>query len=125
MTLMVSAFILNWVTGFNIIISESILIWAGFIAISLLVIVPYILKFKSKQSKDQQRREEAVRLGANKAVAQHPQIDVFTCIGCGACVAACPEEAIQMKDGKAIIDNKKCKKAGKCIEVCPVDAIAE
>ena len=54
-----------------------------------------------------------------------PKVDKKKCIGCGACVATCPAQAIELKDGKAVIDKKKCEKNGKCIEVCPVSAISE
>lgn len=51
-------------------------------------------------------------------------IDKTKCIGCGACVAVCPVEAISFdEDGKAVIDKTKCIKCGTCEAVCPVDAI--
>lgn len=52
-----------------------------------------------------------------------PWIDKNKCIGCGACVSACPQGAISMKHGKAIIDQNKCTKCGKCLDVCPQEAI--
>lgn len=45
------------------------------------------------------------------------------CTGCGACVHACPVEAICMVDGKAVIDYDLCILCGACVEACPVDAI--
>jgi len=45
------------------------------------------------------------------------------CTGCGACVHACPVEAIRMVEGKAVIDYDLCILCGACVEVCPVDAI--
>ena len=44
------------------------------------------------------------------------------CIGCGACVPACPFDAIVMQEGKAYI-TEKCTMCGACISVCPVEAI--
>ena len=44
------------------------------------------------------------------------------CIKCGACISACPVEAISMKDGKVVIDPKKCISCGTCFAVCPVGA---
>ncbi len=44
------------------------------------------------------------------------------CIGCTACVGACPFGAIVMEDGKALITDA-CTACGACIDVCPVGAI--
>ena len=44
------------------------------------------------------------------------------CIGCGACVPACPFDAIVMQADKAYI-NEKCTMCGACVPVCPVEAI--
>ena len=44
------------------------------------------------------------------------------CIGCGTCIDACPFDAIDMIDDKAVI-NDKCTACGTCIEVCPTEAI--
>jgi len=53
------------------------------------------------------------------------KINQKKCIGCGACIAACPVKAISFKSGKASINQKKCKKCYACIEVCPVNAISK
>ena len=47
------------------------------------------------------------------------------CIGCGLCMFSCPEDAIEFKDGKAIIDPKKCKSCGTCVKRCPTGAIEQ
>ncbi len=53
------------------------------------------------------------------------KIDREKCNGCGACVTACQEGAIQMIDGKAaLIRDDYCDGLGNCLPVCPTDAIA-
>lgn len=55
-----------------------------------------------------------------------PKVDQKTCIGCGACVAVCPEVFELRDDGKAHVKNPKacdtcdCKAAA---DGCPVQAI--
>jgi ferredoxin len=44
------------------------------------------------------------------------------CILCGACLAECPEEAIEEGDPKYIVDPNKCTDCGNCAEVCPTEA---
>ncbi|MBN2108961.1 MAG: 4Fe-4S binding protein, partial [Deltaproteobacteria bacterium] len=52
-------------------------------------------------------------------------IDKKTCIGCGACVKACPNAAVSGEKKKPhTINQKKCIKCGACSEICPVGAVA-
>ena len=57
-------------------------------------------------------------------------ISELKCVGCEACVNACPVQAISMKGGKAIIDQTKCIQCGICVGGnfddylgCPAQAI--
>lgn len=46
------------------------------------------------------------------------------CIGCGLCISACEQGAIQLVDGKAkLISEDYCDGLGNCLPKCPVDAI--
>lgn len=49
------------------------------------------------------------------------------CQGCVArpCVSACSFGAIEIKNGKSVIDGEKCKNCGKCMQVCPYSAIVK
>lgn len=51
------------------------------------------------------------------------EVDEDTCISCGACVDACPVDAITLDD-KAKIDADTCTECGACVDECPVDAIS-
>lgn len=51
-------------------------------------------------------------------------INEALCNGCGLCVSACHEGAIQMVDGKAkLVSDSYCDGLGDCLPACPVDAI--
>lgn len=47
------------------------------------------------------------------------------CQGCLAhpCREVCPKDAIQIRNGRSVIDKDKCIKCGKCKDVCPYGAI--
>ena len=52
------------------------------------------------------------------------KIDEEKCNGCGLCVNACAEGAIEMVDGKAkLVSEVYCDGLGACIGHCPQDAI--
>ena len=52
------------------------------------------------------------------------QIDQEKCNGCGACAAACHEDAIAMVDGKAkLMRDDCCDGLGDCLPACPTGAI--
>jgi pyruvate formate lyase activating enzyme len=44
------------------------------------------------------------------------------CIGCGACVGACPVDAVSLENGTAVTNRPLCTGCGACIEVCPSQA---
>ena len=53
------------------------------------------------------------------------KINQDLCNGCGACVAACHEGAIQMVNGKAVLTREDyCDGLGDCLPACPTDAIS-
>jgi aryl-alcohol dehydrogenase-like predicted oxidoreductase/ferredoxin len=52
------------------------------------------------------------------------RVDRGDCEGCGACAAACPNQAIALgPDGVAAVDHRRCITCGYCAPVCPVRAI--
>ncbi|MCC6672605.1 MAG: NAD(P)-binding domain-containing protein [Planctomycetes bacterium] len=73
-----------------------------------------------------QARSEAQERGSHAARLQHPHIDLTRCIGCGTCIAACPEEGVlDLVHGQAaVIHGSRCVGHGRCAEACPVQAIA-
>ncbi|MBK8101684.1 MAG: NAD(P)-binding domain-containing protein [Planctomycetes bacterium] len=64
--------------------------------------------------------------GSHQARLQHPAIDLSSCIGCGACVRACPEEGVLgVAYGQAmVVHGARCVGHGRCAEACPTGAIS-
>jgi len=59
-----------------------------------------------------------------KVMRKIVKIDEEKCNGCGACVPACAEGALQIIDGKAkLISEIYCDGLGACLGECPQDAI--
>lgn len=80
---------------------------------------------KERTAENLRRLGEAKAKGADKAIAQYPLVDAAACLGCGSCVAACPEhDVLGLVDGVAkVIHGAHCVGHGKCEEACPVGAI--
>ena len=51
-------------------------------------------------------------------------IDKNKCCGSGECIKVCPEKAISIVAGTAVLDPDKCDFDGICIQACPFSAIS-
>jgi thioredoxin reductase (NADPH) len=98
-------------------------------ALPLLAIVALYMR-RQRRIHERHRRvhEEAVAAGMTEPASLHPLIDPSLCLGCGACVKACPEtphhDVLGLINGKAVlIGPTDCIGHGACKTVCPFDAI--
>lgn len=58
-------------------------------------------------------------LSFHRELACYPQ----SCIGCGACVAECPQGAIRLQEGKCQITRALCTACGQCADMCVSEAL--
>jgi len=105
--------------------SESLLLWGFAALVVALIVLPYLRSFRRRARHDRERKEEAAALGIDKPAAQFPYIDPTHCIGCGACVRACPEgDVLGIVGGTAVVVNGlRCVGHARCEAACPVGAI--
>jgi len=102
-------------------------IWMYIIPLGI-VWVGYILVRARKEIRNRRVRDEAVKSGMTEPASIHPLINHNRCIGCGSCVAACPEhpghKVLGLINGKSnLIGPTDCIGHGACKDVCPADAI--
>ncbi len=68
--------------------------------------------------------KEAAEAGLTEPPTLHPVLDLSVCMGSGACARACPEHALGIIKGKAVLINAAhCIGHGACATACPVGAI--
>ncbi|MFA5144592.1 MAG: DUF362 domain-containing protein [Candidatus Omnitrophota bacterium] len=60
---------------------------------------------------------------AKKLIKYYPYVQRDNCIRCAACIEACPNQAISMKNKRPIFDYSKCIACFCCQEACPASAI--
>lgn len=95
-----------------------------YLAPLLLILTLYISRQKQKSRRGHERLLEAKEAGLTEPASIHPVIDLARCCGSGACVKACPEKALSIIKGKAVLtDPTHCIGHGACLAACPVEAI--
>ncbi|HEY0666390.1 MAG TPA: NAD(P)-binding domain-containing protein [Gallionella sp.] len=89
-----------------------------------IILFIYLSGRKKKEKAAVEQLNEAIEAGLTEPSSLHPEINPRLCLGSGSCITACPEEAIGMIKGKAVLINPTlCIGHGACAAACPHDAI--
>ena len=100
--------------------SYLVLYGAVFAAVLLL----YVRRQRRIHTADAAELQMAVQSGLAEPASLHPVVDAARCIGSGSCTQACPEDALGMVNGKAVLKNAAaCIGHGACMAACPFEAI--
>src|SRR5712692_2409805 len=85
----------------------------------------YIASRRRFEARSRATKEAAAEAGLLEPASLHPTVDPAKCLGCGACVSACPEgDIIGMINGKVeLVEPTHCIGHGACREACPYGAI--
>jgi thioredoxin reductase/ferredoxin len=91
----------------------------------LAVMALYIRRQRRIHATHSRELEQAVQSGLAEPPSLHPIVDPVRCMGSGSCAKACPEEALGVVNGKAVLKNAAaCIGHGACFAACPVEAIS-
>jgi thioredoxin reductase (NADPH) len=92
------------------------------------IVAAYGWRQRRIDERHRRTQQESIAAGMTEPASLHPVIDPSLCLGCGACVKACPEqphhEVLGLIGGKAVlVGPTDCIGHGACKTVCPFDAI--
>jgi thioredoxin reductase (NADPH) len=104
--------------------SQSYLTTLLYLLPAIIVLVLYYRRHRKKEFHSRIRMAETVKSGIPEPLTLHPVIDTNKCLGSSACVKACPENALGIVRGKAVlIQPDHCIGHGACKTACPMEAI--
>jgi len=103
----------------------SLTIYASLMAVITII---YVVRQRRIHERHNQTLQDTIAAGMTEPASLHPLISESKCLGCGACVTACPEtshhDVLGLINGKAVlIGPTDCIGHGACKTACPFDAI--
>ncbi len=105
-------------------LSIETIIWAAASAVVGVIVLGYLVSFRRRNRRDRERARAAQLHGMQQPMGAFPYIDPAICIGCGGCVAACPEKVLGIVGGLAVaVQGSRCVGIAACAKACPVQAI--
>ena len=94
--------------------------FAIYLAPLALIVFFYLRKRFKRETTAVEVLAESIEAGLTEPSSLHPEIDPNLCMGAGSCITACPENAIGMIKGKAVLINPThCIGHGACAPACP------
>lgn len=98
-----------------------LLLYGAPLAIAVLV---YVVRRRRQQAEAAARLRESISAGLSEPASLHPAVDPTRCLASGVCVRSCPEQALGIVAGKAVLVNASaCIGHGACAAACPTEAI--
>jgi len=95
-----------------------------YLAVVLACVLAYVSLRKRRERVHAADLQMAIATGMSEPQSLHPVVDPARCIGSGSCARACPEQALGVVNGKAVLTNgAACIGHGACLTACPVEAI--
>lgn len=104
---------------------DDVWLWSFYASPILASLGWYLHRQRQHERQSITIRDEAIRSGLTEPASLHPVINAVQCIGCGSCVAACPEHNVLGLINKRahLINPSHCIGHGACQRACPVQAI--
>lgn len=95
-----------------------------YLGVFAFIVFLYIRRQQRIHSKNVEELHASVQSGMAEPPSLHPVIDPVRCIGSASCVSVCPEGALGIVHGKAVLKNAAhCIGHGACMAACAFDAI--
>ena len=91
----------------------------------VVILFLYVRRSKRAHAVASQELKQSLEAGLAEPASLHPVVNMARCMGSGSCAKACPEDALGVVRGKAVLINASaCIGHGACLSACPVEAIS-